>query len=47
MEIKMESKEEAETMVMTKKNLQEAMEVQRYLYDHWLQSSKLLMLNRL
>ena len=34
MEIKMESKEEAETMVMTKKNLQEAMEVQRYLYDH-------------
>ena len=47
MEIKMESKEEAETMVMTKKNLQEAMEVQRYLSDHWLQSSKLLMLNRL
>ena len=34
MEIKMESKEEAETMVMTKKNLQEAMEVQRYLSDH-------------
>ena len=47
MEIKMESKEEAETMVMTKKNLQEAMEVPRYLSDHWIQSSKLQMLNRL
>ena len=47
MEIKMELKVEAETMVMTKKNLQGAMEVQRYLSDHWLQSSKLLMLNRL
>ena len=47
MEIKMQPKEEAETMAMTKKNLQEAMEVQRYLSDHWLQSSKLLMLNRL
>ena len=34
MEIKMELKVEAETMVMTKKNLQGAMEVQRYLSDH-------------
>ena len=34
MEIKMELKVEAETMVMTKKNLQGAMEVQRYLCDH-------------
>ena len=47
MEIKMEPKVEVETMVMTKRNLLEAMEVQRYLSDHWLQSSKLLMLNRL
>ena len=47
MEIKMEPKVEVETMVMTKKSLLEAMEVQRYLCDHWLQSSKLLMLNRL
>ena len=47
MEIKMEPKVEAETMAMTKKNLQDAMEVQRYLSDHWLQSSKPLIRNRL
>ena len=34
MEIKMEPKVEVETMVMTKKSLLEAMEVQRYLCDH-------------